>query len=67
MAGKKKVGKTKDEKPAEPEVTVGEGDEVEVEEAIPEVASIKVRSAKGGVKMMTPSQYEAHCKERDKK
>jgi hypothetical protein len=72
MAGKKKaskkVGKAKPkapkapETPEVPEVTVGEGEEVEVEVAIPEVASIKVRDAKFGVRMMTPSQFAEYSK-----
>ena len=66
MAGKKKaskkVGKAKPKAPEAPEVTVGEGEEVEVEVAIPEVASIKVRNAKFGVRMMTPSQFAEYSK-----
>ena len=64
MAGKKKVGKAKPvEAPEAPEAVVSEGEEVESEVAIPEVASISVRSAKGGVKMMTPTEYAEFCKE----
>jgi len=65
MAGKKKAKKKVVGKVAEPEVTVGEGDEVETEVAIAEVPSIKVRSAKRGVVMMTPAEFAVYCKERD--
>ena len=66
MAGKKKGKKTTVGK-AKPEVTVGKGEEVETEVAIPEVASIKVRCPKRGVRMMTPTQYAEYSKDRDAK
>ena len=67
MAKKKTIGaaKPKAEVAApEAEVTVGKGEKVVSEVAIPEVASIKVRSAKGGVKMMTPTEYAEYCENR---
>lgn len=63
MAKKKKAAK-----PAEPEVTAGEGEEVESEEAHVEEATIKVRGTEvGGTCMMTPTEYEAHLKKIRKK
>lgn len=67
MAGKKKKS-TKVGKPDKVKAEAsGEGEEVAVEEAIPEEATIKVRCPKRGVRMMTQSQYDAYCKDRDAK
>jgi len=64
MAKKKKAAKAVDPAPeVEVEATEGgEGEEVEVEEAIVEEATIKVRgTAVGGVKMMTQTEYNEYC------
>jgi hypothetical protein len=67
MAGKKKAKKKAAAKPEVETVTVGKGEKVEAEVAIKEVANIKVRSVKLGVRMMTPSEFSAYCEDRDKK
>ncbi|MHC4704028.1 MAG: hypothetical protein ACYTFQ_26000 [Planctomycetota bacterium] len=64
---KKKTSKKAD-KPEAPEVTSGEGEEVESEPAHVEEATIRVRgTGVGGTRLMTPSEHEAYCKENRKK